>query len=237
LSPIKGILFDVDGTLYYQLPLRMIMILILVFEHFGNLKELCRKIRVILQYRKAQEILRNSYDEPTNCSKLQIKLTANKTGESYHYVRSIIAEWFEKKPLDYINLCRRRGLKRFIGFLQKEGFKLGVFSDYPAIGKLKALGICDYFPTIIDPCDLDIKGFKPNTNGFEIAAQKMSLPPSEILYIGDRSEVDGIGASLAGMPVIILNRFSLKKSDQNYVCMKSFNGILKQVKPSNSNIE
>ncbi len=34
-----------------------------------------------------------------------------------------------------------------------------------------------------------------------VAAEKMKLQPSEILYIGDREEVDGVGATNAGMHV------------------------------------
>lgn len=88
--------------------------------------------------------------------------------------------------------------------LRERGYRLGVFSDYPAADKLKALGVMHYFNTVVSSQDRGVRGFKPHTNGFGIAASRLGLSPGEVLYIGDRMEVDGRGAIAAGMAVAIL---------------------------------
>ena len=226
-SKIKGVLFDVDGTLYHQTLLRPIMILLFVSFNIQNPKELLRKAKVITAYRKAQENLRYSLQGSSNCSIRQIDLAINNTGESHGYVSKIIIEWFRERPLPFLRLCRRRGLNSVLCQLHQKGFKLGVFSDYPTQHKLLSLKIYKYFSTVMSANDPEVKGFKPKTNGFAVAARRMGLKPSEVLYVGDRAEVDGVGASAVGMPVVILkNFFDLKKSS-NYPVLSSFDGLPK----------
>ena len=227
LCRIKGILFDVDGTFYYQTPLRAIMILLFVAFNIHNPKELLRKAKVITAYRKAQENLRYSLQGSTNCSIRQIDLTLNNSGESHGYVSKTIIEWFEKRPLSFLRFCRRPGLNSVLYQLDQKGFKLGVFSDYPAQHKLLALKIYKYFSTIMSTNDPEVKGFKPKTNGFAVAARRMGLKPSEVLYVGDRAEVDGIGASAVGMPVVILKGFYDLKKSCDYPILSSFEGLPK----------
>ena len=226
-SKIKGILFDVDGTLYHQALLRPIMIFLLVLLNIHNPKELFRKAKVIAVYRKAQENLRHSFHGSSNCSSRQIDLAINNTGESYAYISKTIMEWFEKRSLLFIRLCRRRGLNFVLDQLCQKGFKLGVFSDYPAQDKLRELRVYEYFSIIVSANDPEVKGFKPKTNGFAVAARRMGLKPSEVLYVGDRAEVDGIGASAVGMPVVILKGFFDLKKSCDYPVLSSFDGLPK----------
>lgn len=227
LYNIKGILFDVDGTLYHQAPLRAIMIFLLFLMNITSPKELIKKIRVIYKYRKAQEILRSSDQGLKDCSKRQIDLAAKITGESSADISKIITEWFINRPLPYLRFCRRKGVDSFVDLLHKKGFKLGVFSDYPAEEKLNAMGIKKYFSTIVSGSDTEVTGFKPNTNGFTISAGRMGLDPSEVLYIGDRAGVDGAGATEAGMPVVILKSFFKKRVTGDYLYVNYLFNVLK----------
>ena len=225
MPTIKGILFDVDGTLYHQTPLRVIMILLLFFLNIHQPRELFRKIKIIKYYRKAQEILRSKMQLQKGCSNKQIGLASEMTGESPEYVEKTIKEWFERRPLPYLFLCRRRGINDFISRLYKMGYKIGAFSDYPVDGKLQALGLYEYFSTIVSSQNPEVFGFKPKTNGFAIASRRMGLDVSEIFYIGDRPDVDGAGATAAGMPVIILNGIFKKKRNRHYLCVNSLNDV------------
>ena len=226
LRNIKGILFDIDGTLYSQAPLRMIMAALLILLNCYKPKELFRKIKVIIQYRKAQEHLR-SIDVQENGYESQIKYSAEKTGESTFYITSVVDEWFEKKPLPFLRLFRRRGVRKVFDSLCRKGVPLGVFSDYPVENKLHALGISKFVDTRISSSDTGVYGFKPKTNGFLVAAQKMGLDPYVILYVGDREDVDGVGASAAGMQVIIKKKLLKKRSYTSYPSFNSFHDLLK----------
>lgn len=228
---IKGILFDVDGTLYHQTPLRVIMFFLLVSLNFHNPKELLKKFKVIIYYRKAQETLRKSHGIQGENSNNQLMLTAEITGERPSYISEVVEEWFEKRPIPFIRLCRRRGLKHAFEIWHKKGLKLGVYSDYPVRkDKLHALGIYRFITTIVSANDSEVYGFKPKTNGFAIAAKKMGVRPSDILYVGDRPEVDGVGASEAGMRVMILKGITKKGTACHYPSFCSFRGLLKYMR-------
>jgi len=232
-SNIKGILFDVDGTLYHQAPLRLFMILLLIASNINNPKGLFRKARVIKAYRKAQEILRTQKIAQNNCADRQISFAVLLTREPTDYVSEVINEWFEKRPLPFLPFCRRKDLKQALNGLAQYGFRLGIFSDYPARHKLKALGIDKYFKTVVTSKDPGVTGFKPITNGFDIAAQKMGLPINQILYVGDRVDIDGDGATAAGMPVVIIKGFLANKKSK-YLTIQSMNDLLKlQSNPDN----
>ncbi len=228
LLNIRGILFDVDGTLYHQFPLRIIIAFLVIFSNLFSPKELIRKVKVIIKYRKSQELIRTK-EIQKECHKKQIIHTAESTGEHPSYISDVIKEWFEKRPLPFIPLCRRRGMKKAIARWYKNGIRLGVFSDYPVEGKLNALDISRFITTAVSSSDPDVHGFKPNTNGFALSAMKMGIDPSEILYVGDREEVDGIGASNAGMQVIILKSILRKRVNCNYASFRTFHDLMKIV--------
>ncbi|MDM8541051.1 HAD family hydrolase [Desulfococcaceae bacterium HSG9] len=221
-SKAKGILFDIDGTLYYQMPVRLIMILLFVIENISKPNQLKKKAQIIVAYRNAMETLRKSDISNIN----QIDMTVKNTGATSKYVSNVVKEWFETKPLPFLKLFRRKGMVRVLDTLCKKGFKLGVFSDYPAHDKLKALNVSDYFSVAVSASDSEISGFKPNTTGFHVSAREMGLKCSEIVYVGDRPEVDGIGALSAGIPVIILNSFWKSKNASDFPSVSSFHKLL-----------
>jgi phosphoglycolate phosphatase/putative hydrolase of the HAD superfamily len=91
--------------------------------------------------------------------------------------------------------------------LYESGFKIGIYSDYFAEEKVRVLGISPILSTIVSSADSDVCGFKPDSNGFVVAASKMGLKPNEIVYVGDRMELDGMGAKRAGMHAVIVKGF------------------------------
>lgn len=101
--------------------------------------------------------------------------------------------------------------------LRERGYHLGVFSDYPATEKLKALGVRDYFTTVVSSQDNEVRGFKPNTTGFGIAVSRLGLLPGEVLYVGDRLDVDGRGAKGAGIAAAILGKGKADTDDTLHV--------------------
>lgn len=225
---IKGILFDVDGTLYHQTPLRLIMMGLLVLCHLNKPTALKRKLKIIVQYRRAQEVLRKAAKRQKQCHLKQLALTVEATGETSAFVSEVVTEWFEQRPLPFITLCRRRGMERAMDTWQKNGLRLGIYSDYPAIHKINALGIAKYISILVSPEHPEIEGFKPNSNGFTIAAREIGLNPAQMLYVGDRPEVDGQGAVEAGMQVVIL-RGRFARSIKDYAFCRSFSNLMNRI--------
>lgn len=204
ITEVKGILLDVDGTLYYQAPVRLFMIILLIINGY-SFRKCMRTLKVIRHYRRSQEKLRSENFLQENSGDLQMQLTSEVTNEPVSFVKEVVEEWLGRRPLPFVRMFRRNGMEKCLRKWHGNSLKLGVFSDYPVRDKLKALGITDYIKVAVSSFDKEVRGFKPRTNGFAVAADKMGLEPYEILYIGDRPDIDGVGALNAGMKVIILN--------------------------------
>ena len=92
------------------------------------------------------------------------------------------------------------------------GIKLGVVSNWderlrPLLAELK---LADYFEAIVVSCEV---GFpKPSRVIFDTAAEKLALPPTAILHVGDSATRDVEGARAAGFQAIWLQRSGLGKS-------------------------
>lgn len=208
----RGILFDVDGTLYHHNCLRfgvgILLTLKIVIRPFKMLKE----IKIIRNYRFAQEWLRQNISTKALSPGAQLDRTVQTSGIPREEVSACISEWMERIPLRFLPLCSRRRLIRLIHDWDKLGVPMGVYSDYPSRDKLCKLGLQNIMRVAVSSEDLDVLSFKPAPRGFEVAVAKMGLAPSQVAYIGDREDVDGIGAQNAGMTAIIVGRKKRNRS-------------------------
>ena len=206
ISNARGVLFDVDGTLYHQNCLRFIVAIrfamYVLIRPFKTIKE----IGIVSNYRNAQEWLRKNVSSDPLTLNTQLDRTVIATGISYSEISACIDEWIERVPLRFLAVCARRKLLRYIHHWYRLKIPMGVYSDYKAEEKLKVLGLRETLSVVICSMDSDVSALKPDPRGFEIAASKMGLSPSQMVYVGDREDVDAIGAENAGMTPIIVGR-------------------------------
>jgi HAD superfamily hydrolase (TIGR01549 family) len=202
---IRAVLFDVDGTLYRQAPLRSAMAVELLGLPLQGLREAPRRWRAIRAYRGAQESLRlgATAESPAVA---QIATAARRSGLSEASVEALIQEWMFTRPLKYLRWCRAQGLDELLLLLDRAGVAAGVLSDYPAHDKLAALGLRGRFWPILSSTDPEIAALKPHPRGFLRAASLWDLRPSDVLVVGDRPDADGAGAAAAGMSCAIVGR-------------------------------
>src|SRR5437899_10350904 len=94
---ISLVVFDVDGTLYRQLPLRLRMLrdMMLHAVHGRDLKV----ISVLAKYRHVRERLGDEHED--DFEKILISETASSTSNSIDTVRAIVSEWIEQRPIFY----------------------------------------------------------------------------------------------------------------------------------------
>lgn len=210
---IRGIVFDVDGTLYSAFSLQCLIILQLAVSGLKRPALFRQLLKAISAFRKAQEILRCSDNPENDLREKQLKLASSMSGLKKESVCCMVREWMEKIPLRHIPLAKRSGLESVLRGLKKKGYRIGIFSDYPCEEKLDALGIRSFIDAVSCSTDRGIGVFKPHPRGFEVIAEKLSLSPREIMYVGDRKDVDAAGALSAGMKPALISRF--KKGNRN----------------------
>ena len=87
-------------------------------------------------------------------------------------------------------------------------YRLAVVSNFDytptAVGFLRSAGVVDLFDTIVVS---DAIGWrKPRPEIFEAALRAVGVAASEALFVGDRADIDVVGAQRLGMPVAWVNR-------------------------------
>jgi FMN phosphatase YigB (HAD superfamily) len=199
---LRAVLFDVDGTLYHQQPLRLLMTPDLVWT---SLFDGGRTARALLAFRKAREQLRDRGVSSEPLERLQYSEPAQELGCDQAWLERIVAEWIMRRPLSRLRYCRRRGIDTFLDTLDERGIVTAVFSDYPTTDKLEALGLQGRFALEVCALDPDVNAFKPHPCGFLRACEKLGTPPETVLYIGDRPAIDGSGAAGAGLHAAIVD--------------------------------
>ena len=228
---IQAVLLDVDGTLYHQGMLRALMATEIASFPFmaGSINRAYHVLRILKCFRKGREELRSSNMPVMPLVDLQYHVVGERTGMSPNAVETVVREWIYQRPLKYLRFCKRRGMQEFFNLVSEKGLRTGVFSDYPVRAKLQQLGI--QTPLSVELCatDPEINAFKPNPKGFLRACQLWDLDPCEVLYVGDRPEVDASGANAAGMPCVIFSRSRSRENNRasgwQYSSISSFGGL------------
>ena len=212
-SSVRAVLFDLDGTLYRQPPVRALMALELLTLPFYGPLQAPQRWRALAAYRRAQERLRVAGG--ARSATTQVVMAATEAGMPVGDVERLANEWIHVRPLKYLRLCRAPGVEALVSWLAGKGIRMGLLSDYPAAAKLAALGLAGRLAPVLCATDPEIGTFKPHPRGFLRAASLWQLPPSEVLVVGDRIDADAAGAAAAGMPCVIIGRQTIAQSRQS----------------------
>ncbi len=194
---VRLVVFDLDGTLYEQRPVRLGMAGDLLL-HSVRTRSL-REFRLVHAYRKLREELAES-GRPDFMDHLHEKLGASHR-LAPQQVAALAKEWLERRPLKRLARARIRGADALFAALRRSGRQVGVWSDYPVAGKLASLGLAaDHVCAATDP---DIGRLKPDPAGLLKILGEAGVAPREALMIGDRPERDGEAARRAGVPFLL----------------------------------
>jgi FMN phosphatase YigB (HAD superfamily) len=194
---LRFVVFDVDGTLYRQRPLRVRMARDILLHTL--LKRDLNVMAVLAKYRRIRERLGD--EQVVDFERALIAQTAAATASSPDSVRAIVSEWVEQRPLRYLAACRYPGLSQLFAGLRRSGKSIGILSDYPAEAKLEALGLtADY---VVFAGDENIGILKPHPRGLESLIAAAGMKPRETVVIGDRVDRDGLVAQRAGAQALI----------------------------------
>lgn len=135
----------------------------------------------------------------------QLEHAAGQLGRSPAEVERLVREWMFRRPLKWVARSKRAELLQTLAQYRAGGGKTALVSDYPASGKLEALGAAALFDLVVSngepggPSKL-----KPDPEGYLSAAERLGVSPAACLVIGDRDDADGAAARAAGMAVHII---------------------------------
>ncbi len=212
ISEYKAVVFDLDGTLYYQRRLRIKMAWMLLKHylcHFWRIKD----ILIIKKFRNIRENwdeIKSGIDEgnpgpdsdKAGLEDIQYMYTAGIMKESSDRIREVVETWMYDRPLKAIYETRDTDLLRIIDDIKKRGQKVYIFSDYPIEDKLKALRISA--DGMYAATDERLGELKPSPKGLKLIMQDHGYGRDDILMIGDRMSRDGQAAVNAGCDYLIL---------------------------------
>jgi putative hydrolase of the HAD superfamily len=201
LEGIRGVGFDLDGTLYanYHLHIRLIPFVIREFP----LTLAWFKVRNRLHAQAAREtpVSGDFYDT-------QAALVAAALGGESAVMRDkldrLIYRGWEKA---FARIRPFPGLAKTLAAFRAAGLRLGLLSDFPPARKLKLLGLADFFDAAFSTESTGT--LKPDSAPFRKLAGDMGLAPEEVLYVGNSPRYDIAGAKKAGMKAALIRRGAL----------------------------
>jgi putative hydrolase of the HAD superfamily len=202
-TDLAAIVFDVDGTLYRQAPLRRAMLLRLLGHVASRPHRGVATFRALSAYRHAQESLRGAPVEG-GLAEAQMRLACESSGMAEAVLAPIVARWMDREPLPYLERCVEPSLRTLLAAARSRGLRLGVFSDYPAAAKLAAMRLSEFFDVAVSAQDTAVNSFKPDPAGLVEALRRLGVRPEQALYVGDRHDVDFPAARAAGVPCVIV---------------------------------
>jgi len=202
---LKALIFDVDGTLYEQGPVRRAMLYRILRTNLTRPAQGLVTLQTLYNYRKAHEQMRNVLPDSDDIATAQLLLASRAAALSPEIVASCVARWMEQEPLSLLATSIRKGTVELLQAARGAGLKLAVCSDYPADQKLSAMGIADFFDVVVTAQDPEVQRLKPDPRGLEVTLQRLAVRKHEAVYIGDRTDVDGEAASRAGIQYLILH--------------------------------
>ena len=217
LNEYKALVFDLDGTLYYQRQLRIKMAWMLGSYyrcHFWRLKELF----IVKRFRETrenwEEICRGSSQdtaelEEGSLEQKQYAYVGRLMNCAPDRVRKVIETWMYEKPLKTVYETRDEALLGIINERREAGQSIFIFSDYPIEDKLASLKLT--VDGMYAATDERLSELKPSPKGLRLIMEDHSLEPGDILMIGDRMSRDGQSAVNAGCDYAILPKSKGKR--------------------------
>lgn len=194
----KGVIFDIDGTLYdYQINDKLAM------KHFCGYIE--REMGI------PEENFRKTYTEARNIIHQRLKDTA--ASHSRVLMIQTALELLGKNPFDYVlelydvywnyfleNMRPYDGAEEFLRELKNRGVKISTCTDMTAqiqYRKIKKLGLDKFIDFMVTSEETGFE--KPSAIMFELALYKMRVRADEAAYFGDALDRDVLGAANVGI--------------------------------------
>ena len=121
--------------------------------------------------------------------------------------------WLWYEPLSKIAAIEQRIKETLeaIRAVREPPLRLGILSNtfvnsYSLEKHLEQIGILDFFTVRMYSYEFDFR--KPDTRIFKIGAERLGVPPENIMYVGDRIDKDIIPTMKIGMHAVLKNAYT-----------------------------
>lgn len=187
------VVFDLDGTLYRQGPVRQRMALALMADLLRSRD--ARRLRALRDFRARREAMAGARDFEDRL----YSETARACAMPETALRALVADWIETRPLAHLRAARIAGAGALFARLRGAGVRVAVWSDYPVPRKLEALGLAA--DTTLDAAGAG--ALKPDPAGLRLLLRQAGCGPDAALMVGDRLDRDGAAARALGVAFLL----------------------------------
>jgi FMN phosphatase YigB (HAD superfamily) len=197
-SHVRGVIFDLDGTLYV---LRWFMKPLIFFRLFPDGMRLYRFLAVRDKFAgkdlgTQEQLLAAISDEFGRRVKIAPAEARRWICESFYPAFVAIMLFFR---------FSRPSLRGLLDELKAKGIRMAVLSDYGCVKeRLEKLGLPVSMFDSVSSCEA-AGALKPHPRPFLAIAEKWGIEPAQILVIGDRVDTDGAAAKNAGMQFVMVS--------------------------------
>jgi len=223
---IKGVIFDIDGTLYSYLANDKVAVKNLCEFAEKNLS--VDKEEFLKAYGEGRRIVKERLTDggSRHSRVLFFQTTLELLGKnSFLYIREMYECYWSNflngmKPFD--------GAAEFIRKLKEHGIKIALCTDMTAqiqYRKINQLGLRDYIDFMVSSEETGLE--KPAPIMFELALKKLNVDASDAAYFGDTLDRDIKGAANLGItPFWYIGERKVEDTEFDCVKIRSYHEII-----------